>query len=253
MKGGYDENDGKWYFGRTRIIFVNEFTNHDEYNFKYDTIIDFDAIKTSFEKLQFKVEKAIFNPTAARMIACFKEEIDYFGCAIIFIFSGGEHDYIYCSDYDAKTGSGKINICNDFYHYFSAEEKPKLKDCPKVFFNECGQDRRNVTTEYVKNNISRAFRNTTHWLIYNADLPRFETCSPDFAGSCYTQVFCKLLNEIGKEKDLQSITSLVKGEVSKNRDVDKKDLQSISFSSMNRKLYLLPEEEIYQLKVNEKR
>jgi hypothetical protein len=183
------------------------------------------------------------------MIQCFQDDTDYFGCAIIFIFTHGEQDHFYCSDYDEENDEGKINVWNDYYHFFTREFKPKLKECPKVFFNEWCQERANVTTGEVRNKISVS-HDTADWLIYNAAQPTYPTYGNIVKGSISTQAFCRLLMKHGATSDLEYILRLVRNEDYKTEVGHLMHLQPMTSSSLSKELYLLPEGKIYQLRVN---
>ncbi len=248
LKGGYDK-DEKWYLGRARPFFITKFGHHRNLNINYDINIDFAAIKSSLEFFKIKVDDPILNSTKDEMIQCFQDDTDYFGCAIIFIFTHGEHDHFYCSDYDEENGEGKINVWNDYYHYFTREFKPKLKECPKVFFNEWCQISVNVNTEEVRNRISVS-HDTSDWLIYNAAQPTYQTYGNKVKGSFSTQAFCRLLMEFGAAYDLENILKLVRNEDYKAEVGPFEHLQPMTSSSLSKELYLLPEGKIYQLRVN---
>jgi hypothetical protein len=271
LNGGYD-TDGKWYLGRVRLCIVDEFDNYPDWKIDHaHAELDIEEIRKTFEKLNFKVDKAIMNPTAAKFVQFINEKLDYFGFSIIFIFSHGEENYFYTKDYDEKTGNGKIDVRQVVYHQFSGENMPEMRQCPKVFFNEWCQIDKRLLTKNVSKKIElkkvdtdsetsdsddsekeipkypdSSFRNTAHWFIYNAAQPKYES----HVSAHHARRFCQLLNKHAKTKDLEEIWKLLKNDVCKVEvDLGTHEQPECILTNVG-KLYLLPVSEVYLLKVS---
>ena len=241
LKLGFDEDDKQWYFGRVRTFFNTKFIYDEELEIYQNIMEDYEVIQTSFSKIRFKVDKPLINLTAAEMINKFKDkDIEYFGCVVIFVFSHGEQDYIFGSDYNSENQTGKINVWNNYYHYFSEDYRPKMVDCPKVFFNEwCQGDATNNVANTDGMRIVATRFNTSHWLIFNAAMPRYDV----FVGSLSTRCFCQFLEEsANKTKDLFEILTMVRKNVGKIEINPFEYLHPMISSTLENKL-CLPQED----------